>query len=66
MKGERVKTLQETLLRLGFSLPRYGADGVFGGETAAALRAFQLAYGFPAHRRGGLRHPGRAAAVKEL
>ena len=47
MKGERVKTLQETLLRLGFSLPRYGADGVFGGETAAALRAFQLAYGFP-------------------
>ena len=40
-KGTDVKALQELLLRLGYSLPRYGADGEFGEETVAALTAFQ-------------------------
>lgn len=40
-KGDNVKTLQEGLLALGYSLPKYGADGDFGGETLAALKAFQ-------------------------
>ena len=41
-KGEAVKELQEDLLALGYKLPKYGADGDFGSETQAAVRAFQL------------------------
>jgi hypothetical protein len=40
-KGDDVKTLQELLLELGYSLPRYGADGEFGSETALAVKNFQ-------------------------
>ena len=40
-EGNDVKQLQEYLLRLGYSLPKYGADGDFGAETEAAVRAFQ-------------------------
>ncbi|MFZ5442178.1 MAG: peptidoglycan-binding domain-containing protein [Myxococcota bacterium] len=46
-RGNEVKAAQEQLLRAGFSLPRYGADGQFGGETAAALARFQKTYGVP-------------------
>ena len=41
MKGEDVSRLQRRLMELGYELPRYGADGEYGGETAAAVRAFQ-------------------------
>ena len=41
MEGSDVKALQELLLQLGYDLPRYGADGDFGSETEAAVRAFQ-------------------------
>ena len=44
-KGEDVKTMQTALLMLGYSLPKYGADGDFGSETLAALKAFQAANG---------------------
>lgn len=40
-KGEAVKILQEALIRLGYPLPKYGADGDFGNETLAALKDFQ-------------------------
>ena len=43
--GDDVKQLQENLLKLGYSLPKYGADGKFGSETRAAVRAFQKAQG---------------------
>ena len=33
------------MLQLGYSLPRYGADGDFGGETAAAIKRFQARAG---------------------
>lgn len=36
-----VKALQEALMALGYSLPKYGADGKFGTETANAVRKFQ-------------------------
>lgn len=42
-KGDDVKTMQEALLKLGYSLPKYGADGDFGSETLATLKAFQAA-----------------------
>jgi len=39
-RGEAVLRLQRGLLSRGFALPRYGADGIYGRETEAALRAF--------------------------
>jgi hypothetical protein len=50
-KGEPVRSAQNQLLRVGFSLPRYGADGDFGAETAGALRRFQQKVGLPANGR---------------
>ena len=42
-KGDRVKRLQEDLIKLGYKkyLDPYGADGSFGGATEKAVRAFQ-------------------------
>lgn len=36
--GEAVKALQRAILDAGGSLPRWGVDGSYGDETAAALR----------------------------
>lgn len=46
-KGDAVRDMQSQLLRAGYTLPRYGADGDFGRETAAAVRRFQKAKGLP-------------------
>ena len=46
-RGTAVRALQERLLALGFSLARFGADGIFGRETTGALRAFQHVAGLP-------------------
>lgn len=45
--GLDVKALQQALMAAGFDLPKYGADGDFGNETRAAVRAFQTARGLP-------------------
>ena len=42
-----VKLFQEHLLLLGYSLPKFGADGSFGTETENAIKAFQKAEGLP-------------------
>jgi phage protein D len=44
-RGSDVRDMQELLAGHGFPLPRYGADGVFGGETERAVRDFQKARG---------------------
>ena len=44
-KGDDVKELQEQLIRLGYSMPRYGADGDFGNETDLAVRQLQAKNG---------------------
>ena len=36
-----VKALQQALIALGYSLPKYGADGKWGSETLRALKKFQ-------------------------
>lgn len=41
--GEDVRELQLALLSLGYSLPKYGADGDYGSETVRAVQAFQIA-----------------------
>lgn len=46
--GDDVEMLQELLLELGYSLPRYGADGEFGSETALAVKNFQYINGLTA------------------
>lgn len=47
-KGEDVSELQHDLLKMGYKLPRYGADGDFGTETQDAVKAFQTGHGLPA------------------
>ena len=47
-KGAEVKDLQKKLLALGYTLPKYGADGDFGKETEAAVKAFQQDNGLTA------------------
>lgn len=44
-KGSEVKTMQENLIKLGYSCGKYGADGDFGNDTEAAVKAFQKANG---------------------
>ena len=44
-KGETVKKMQQALLEAGYDLPKYGADGSFGAETQAAVKAFQQDHG---------------------
>jgi len=46
-KGEKIKNLQEGLMKLGYALPRFGADGDFGAETEAAVKRFQQDHGLP-------------------
>ena len=41
MEGEDVKELQTDLIRLGYDLGRWGADGDFGDATEEAVKAFQ-------------------------
>lgn len=59
-KGDSVKKMQEALELAGHKLPKYGADGDFGGETKTALQAFQ--------KKNGLEPTGRldAETVKKL
>ena len=41
LKGQDVKRMQNLLIAAGCPLPKYGADGVFGAETMAAVLTFQ-------------------------
>lgn len=43
--GAEVIEMQGLLIRAGFALPLYGADGKFGSETFAAVKRFQAAKG---------------------
>ena len=40
-RGAAVKEMQEILLRKGYDLGKWGADGIFGNKTLAAVKAFQ-------------------------
>ena len=48
MEGEDVKQLQSDLIRLGYDLGRWGADGDFGDATELAVKAFQREWGLEA------------------
>lgn len=40
-KGKDVANLQQLLMKAGYALPKYGADGDFGNECLTAVKAFQ-------------------------
>ncbi len=40
-EGTHVTLIQEALVELGYQLPKFGIDGKFDSETAAAVKAFQ-------------------------
>jgi peptidoglycan hydrolase-like protein with peptidoglycan-binding domain len=42
-KSNEIKQIQTALTMLGYPLPKYGEDGIFGPETAGAVRRFQKA-----------------------
>lgn len=44
-KGPVVKYAQQLLMKAGYELPRFGADGSYGTETVSAVKAFQKANG---------------------
>ena len=46
--GKTVKALQHLLMANGIKLPKYGADGDFGGETEEGVIAYQNKVGLPA------------------
>lgn len=47
-KGPTVVEAQGLLIRAGYSLPKHGADGRYGAETEAAVKAFQRDNGLTA------------------
>ena len=46
-QGRHVEILQESLLEMGYELPRHGVDGLYGAETTAAVLQFQIDAGHP-------------------
>jgi len=40
-KGRGVEEIQKILLKLGYKLPKFGADGDYGNETKTAVKKFQ-------------------------
>lgn len=43
--GDDVKNVQEALSQLGYGIGKFGADGILGSGTIAAIKAFQEAKG---------------------
>lgn len=46
--GNITKWVQKRLIKMGYSLPRYGADSKFGAETVSAVKRFQKDNGLTA------------------
>lgn len=49
-KNEEVRAYQNSLLTLGYAMPKYGADGSWGAETQAAHDKFQADNGIAASK----------------
>lgn len=47
-EGADVQELQTALMRLGYSFPKYGADGDFGSETEGNVKTFRRDHGLEA------------------
>ena len=53
VKGDLVKQLQQDLIKLGYSLSPYGADGSFGSLTEAVVKQWQKVNGLDVDGRFG-------------
>jgi N-acetylmuramoyl-L-alanine amidase len=62
-QGQFVKEVQQDLIKAGFSLPIYGADGIYGEETKRAVMRFQKKYGLTVD---GLVGPQTLDKLKEV
>lgn len=60
--GEDVRILQDDLLKLGYDLGSYGADGKFGAKTQTAVKAFQKKAGLT---QDGIAGPRTWQAIEE-
>ena len=56
-RGAEVEKVQEALLALGFTLPKFGADGDYGSETSQAVRDFQTKAGLSGAQIDGIVGP---------
>ena len=61
-EGDRVKTLQENLIKLGYDLGKTGADGDFGTKTLTAIKDFQQKHNLKVD---GIVGPATENAIKE-
>ena len=67
MEGGDVKAMQENLIALNYDCGKWGADGEFGPDTGAALKAFQEAEGLEVDGEyGPLSHAAMMAALDAL
>ena len=65
--GEAVRLMQDYLIKLGYDLGSYGADGDFGSRTETALKAFQQDKGLEADGEFGAKsHAAMMAAIDAL
>jgi N-acetyl-anhydromuramyl-L-alanine amidase AmpD len=46
-RGSDVRRVQKLLMQLGYPLPKYGADGIFGDETLEAVNALKKSINLP-------------------
>ena len=67
MSGSDVRELQLNMLKLGYVLPKYGADGGYGTETVEAVKSFQKKNGLEADGvYGSNTHKSLLAALEAL
>lgn len=45
-RGEHIKALQEALIKAGYNLPKFGADGYLGSETVTAVQQLEADHSF--------------------
>ena len=62
-KGNDVKKLQEDLIKLGYNLDPYGADGSFGAKTETTVMKFQRDHGLEVDGKAG---PKTQAKLEEM
>lgn len=66
MPNASLQATQVALIKLGYELPRYGADGIWGVETLKALRAFCTVQGVDRPSSLGAKHALAIIALADL